>query len=187
MVRSVAFLAALLILLQVAFAGALGDGHYRISQYDSLLSAQKSESETPAYFISEDDNLDQVWHIKHIDDDHVTISSPETGRYLGVKGGEPHSHAFIVAGHEQQKWRITQSGVEKGHHNIVYPKQVDGQDLSIGIAPFRIFPPRIALEYANGPTSRTTHWEFIKVEDFASCGSERRIPRFRSQLRWYWD
>ncbi|KAF9896426.1 hypothetical protein BX616_007487 [Lobosporangium transversale] len=185
MVRSIALLGTLLALLQVALAAFLGDGLYRIKQDNDAISADETNEESPALLFPDRGYSEQVWHIKHVDDVHVTISSATTGRFLGVE--RARYNAFILAGWEEQQWKLTKSGEKEGHYNIVYPEQVGGEDLSIGISPYRIFPPRIALQKAHGSSSHTTHWKLEKDDGFGSCGSERKIPRFRSQLKWSWD
>ncbi|KAF9897506.1 hypothetical protein BX616_005485 [Lobosporangium transversale] len=105
--------------------------------------------------------------------------NPATKRSLGVQ--EARSGAFIFAAWYEQQWKLTKSGEKEDHYNIVYPEQVDGEDLSIGVSSARVYPPLVAL---HGSPRRTIHWELDRFGPPESRGSEREIPRFRSQLRW---
>ncbi|KAF9896171.1 hypothetical protein BX616_008002 [Lobosporangium transversale] len=117
----------------------------------------------PTVLLGSNEYLEQIWHIQPLDKDHITISSPGTGRYLGLHG-EAHPNAFVVAGQNRQVWRLKHSDEKKGFYNIIFPRQFNGEDIAIGVSALHLRPPRVALQFRRGFGGDSVHWELQKVE-----------------------
>ncbi|KAF9914966.1 hypothetical protein BX616_007189 [Lobosporangium transversale] len=159
MARLTVLLSTFFALLQVALSAVISDGRYRILQQDQQISAGKKVVNFPVFLYPENKDLEQVWHIRSIDEDHITITSSVPSNYLIVHS---LSTGVVVIDRKQQKWRL-QKSEKQGFYNILLPEGLT-EDVAIGILPDTPEPHILALQPIYGPGNDTIHWEFQQVE-----------------------
>ncbi|KAF9915039.1 hypothetical protein BX616_007025 [Lobosporangium transversale] len=174
---------SLLFMLEQALAVSIPNGNYRIQQGNRYLSAGKYKSDSIAFLLPGDDEWEQIWRVENESDGTVTITSPDTGRFLTLGQGIAQPHAYVMFSRFWQTWKL-EPGSDSGLYAIAYPGgPVHGNTLAIDLSPNDRSTNRLHLEVVNSESSHAK-WSFERMHGdgkLSSCGPERSQPLFRVQ------